>query len=112
MARTWLVSPCLGSVNALELDACSCSWIDALVSSVGQDPSVFSSPDMNKGSIASIGAPSHDTWQLSYFWFSLSYQRAYWCAASVGDVATYREHMDAILEGLPRNFWLNDCSNW
>lgn len=24
--------------------------------------------------------------------------------ASVGDAATYREHMDAILEGLPRNF--------
>ena len=24
--------------------------------------------------------------------------------ASVGDAATYREHMDAILEGLPRDF--------
>ena len=80
VAETRSVSPCLASVYAFELNACLSSWIETLVSGMGQNSRVFSSPDANKGTTTLIRAPSHDAGLPSSFRFPLLDKSAYWCA--------------------------------
>ena len=104
MVEAEQIFSCLAPVYSLELNAYSSSWIAALVSSLGQNPCLFSSSDSDEGEATSIWTSSYLSRKSISVGISRQDQDDCWCLVSVGDAATYCEHMDTILEGLPRDF--------